>query len=208
MKDKIKVIIADDHPHEVLGFVELLGFSDEIEVIDKANTAQQAVLLVSSLKPDVVLLDMFWYGNETEGLEAIRQIRRSAPETRILAITAYDDMMEKARQAGADRSIHKDYLTSKDAMVKQIKATHETRRIPQIQQAPYEKLSKREMEALKWMCDGLSDKEIAGRLGIQPNTVKKFNASIYKKLGVAGRTEAVGTAIRQGLLQSDESQEP
>lgn len=207
MKDKISVIIADDHPHEVLGLVDLLGFSDEIEVLGQASTAQQAVLLTQSLKPDVILLDMFWYKNEQEGLAAIRQIRESAPETRILAMTVHDDVLEKAWQAGADRAIHKDYLVSKDAMVKHIRATFESRRLPLIHQSPFEKLSKREQEALKWMCDGLSDKEIAARLGIQPNTVKKFNTSIYKKLGVVGRTEAVGVAIRHGLVRSEGTNE-
>jgi DNA-binding NarL/FixJ family response regulator len=207
MKDKIKVIIADDNPHQVLGLVELLGYSDEIEVVGKANTAQQAVSLAQRLQPNVILLDMIWYKNEKEGLAAIRQIRESAPETRILAMTAYDDVIEKARQAGADRAIHKDYLFSKDAMVEHIKATDEARRLPVTQQSPLEKLSKREQEALEWMCDGLSDKEIAAKLVIQPNTVKKFNANIYRKLGVSGRSEAIGLAIRNGLVQPKGTQD-
>jgi NarL family two-component system response regulator LiaR len=201
MNEKIRVVIADDNLHQVLGLVELLGYSDEIEVVGKANTAQQAVSLVQNLKPNVILLDMIWYKNEQEGLAAIRQIRESAPDTRILAMTAYDDVIEKARQAGADRAIHKDYLYSMAAMVEHIKATDEARRLPVVAQSPLEKLSKREQEALEWMCDGLSDKEIAVQLVIQPNTVKKFNANIYRKLGVSGRGEAISLAIRNGLVK-------
>lgn len=201
MNEKIRVVIADDNLHQVLGLVELLGYSDEIEVVGKANTAQQAVSLAQNLKPNVILLDMIWYKNEQEGLAAIRQIRESAPDTRILAMTAYDDVIEKARQAGADRAIHKDYLYSKAAMVEHIKATDEARRLPVVAQSPLEKLSKREQEALEWMCDGLSDKEIAVQLVIQPNTVKKFNANIYRKLGVSGRGEAISLAIRNGLVK-------
>jgi len=201
MNEKIRVVIADDNPHQVLGLVELLGYSDEIEVVGKANTAQQAVSLAKNLAPNVILLDMIWYKDEQEGLAAIRQIRANAPDTRILAMTAYDEVIEKARQAGADRAIHKDYLYSKTAMVEHIKATDEARHLPVVAQAPLERLSKREQETLEWMCDGLSDKEIAVKLFIQPNTVKKFNVNIYRKLDVSGRAEAIAMAIRNGLVQ-------
>ncbi len=202
MSDKLRVIIADDHPYEVSGIADLLSFASEIEVIGKAQTAQQAVLQVIEKQPDVILLDMIWYKNKDEGLTAIRQIREGAPQTRILVMTAYDEMLEAAQKAGADRAIHKDYLNSKDALVAHIQAAYQARLLPNsaADKSVYGKLSKREREVLALMCEGLPDKLIAEGLGISTKTVKKYNVQIYNKLGVGGRTEAVSVALQKGLL--------
>jgi NarL family two-component system response regulator LiaR len=201
MSEAIKVLIADDNIHQVLGLAELLSYSDEVQVIEKATTAQQAVALAIKLKPDVIMLDMIWYKNDQEGLQAIRQIREGAPETRVLAMTAYDEVIEKAMQAGADRAIHKDYLSSKQAVVDHIKATYEARLLPAVGQSPFERLSKREQEALQWMCEGLPDKLIAQQMGIAPSTAKKFVKSIFMKLSVSNRAEAVSFALGNGLVK-------
>src|SRR5690242_1269796 len=194
MDEKITVIIADDNRFQVLGLVDLLDYSDQVEVVGQANTAQEAVSLTQNLQPDVIMLDMAWYKNQQEGLHAIRQIRERTPRTGILAMTAYDEILEKALQAGADRAIHKDYLSSKHAMEEHIKATHEARRLPIVVQSPFEKLTRREVEVLAKMCEGLTDKEIAVSLGVTPSTIKKFNGNIYKKLGAKGRSEAISIA--------------
>ena len=166
---------------------------------------QQAVLQVLDKKPDVILLDMIWYKNKDEGLTAIQQIRDGSPETRILVMSAYDEMLEPARLAGADRAIHKDYLISKDAIVSHIQAAFEARLLPDTKtnDTLFGKLSRRENQVLKLMCEGLPDKTIAERLYISTTTVKKYNVSIYNKLGVNGRTEAVSVAIQRGLVSKE-----
>ena len=150
MSDKLRIIIADDHPYEGSGIADPSNFASEIEVIRKAQTAQQAVLQVIEKQPDVILLDTTWYKNKDEGFTAIRQIRKGAPQTRIPVMTAYDEMLEAAQKAGADRAIHKDYLNSKDALVAHIQAAYQARLLPNsaADKSVYGKLSKREREVL------------------------------------------------------------
>lgn len=199
---KLRVIVADDHPYEVSGIIDLLGFANEIEVVGRAQTAQQAVFQVIEKKPDVVLIDMIWYKNKEEGLTAIRQIREGSPETRILAMTAYDEMLEPASKDGADRVIHKDYLNSKEALVEHIQAAYQARLLPvsNRDEALYTKLSKRERQVLVLMCEGMSDRMIGDQLSISHTTVKKYATQIFNKFGVNNRTEATALAIRKGLL--------
>jgi DNA-binding NarL/FixJ family response regulator len=170
-------------------------------VIGTANTAQKAVLQVLEKKPDVILLDIVWFNNKEEGLNAIRQIKEVAPETGILAMTAYDEMLEPAFLAGADRVIHKDYLNTKDALVEHIQASYENHLLPKINadRAGVDKLSPREQEVLELMCEGLANGEIAKALCLEETTVKKHAAHVYAKLNVKRRTEAVAYAIQHGL---------
>jgi DNA-binding NarL/FixJ family response regulator len=201
VNEPIRVIIADDHPHEVAGIADLLEFAEGIKVIGKAQTSQEAVKLTLDLKPDVILIDILWYKNSDAGLEAIQQIRSGAPQTRILAMTAYDDLIELARVAGAHLVIHKDYLNSKQALVNQIRAAYESRVFPKpVEQT--NKLSPRELEVLTLMVEGLTDKAIAEHLFLSKTTIKKYDQKIFGKLGVSNRTEAVSYALRKGLIRT------
>jgi len=206
MNDTIKIIIADDHPHEISGFADLLEFAEGITVIGKAKTAQQAVKQAIEKRPDVILLDMVWNRNQDEGVSAIGQIHKGASETRILVMTAYDEMIELAKRAGADKVIHKDYLNSKETLVEQIIAAYETRLLPKGQLISTNVLSSRELAVLELMCEGLSDNAIGSRLFISGKTVKKYATKIYRKLEVNNRTEATAFALRNRLVPHNRQQ--
>jgi DNA-binding NarL/FixJ family response regulator len=200
MDRSLKVIIADDHPYEVSGIIGLLDFTDEVEVVGSANSAQQAVRMVIDLQPDVVMLDMVWYKNKDEGVTAIQQIREGAPETRILVMTAYDEMLESAKIVGADLVIHKDFLGSKRALVDRIKDAYGSRLLPQSTNRYIESLTPREYEVLKLIAQGETDAGIALQLDIAETTVKKHVSNIIGKLGSKNRAQAAAVAYELGIL--------
>lgn len=196
----LTVVIADDHPHEVKGFTDLLEFAPGIKVVGQAYTAPQAVRQVIDKKPNVILLDLVWIKSKDEGITAIQQIRQAVPDTRILAMTNYDeDMIKLALEAGADKAISKNDLGGIEALTNQIQAAYEARDLPRVVTKPYEKPTDRELEVLAWMCEGLQDKEIAEKLVLSPKTVKRHAQNIYGKLGVRNRSEAVTFALKNRL---------
>jgi len=200
VKDKIRVLIADDHVHEREGFKQLLSLVDFIEVVGEAASAQEAVQKALDLGPDVVLLDLTWYKDRTAGISAIRQIKAEAPQIKILAATVYAELIEPARMEGADLAVDKDSLFDKPTLAARIRDAYESQAFPRPQPPLVEKLSKREIEVLKLIAQGETDLGIATKLGIKVPTVKKHVSSILGKLQAPNRAGAAAIAYERGIL--------
>jgi DNA-binding NarL/FixJ family response regulator len=205
----IRVLIVDDHPVVRLGLRTMLESEDNISVTGMAGSAKEALAEVQRMRPDVVLMDLRM--PEMEGAEAIVELRRIQPDIRILVLTNYeaDEDVFRALQAGAMGYLIKS--TPQEEIVKAVEMVHENKRCvpPNIAQRLLEtigreELSQRELEVLKLVASGLTNKEVAQRLFISDKTARNHVASCLVKLGVDDRTEAATTAIRRGLIRLSE----
>ncbi len=205
----ITVLIADDTLIAREGLKSILEGVRGIQVVGEASSAQEAVQLAQERKPDVVLMDLLWHGDETAGAEATRQITRSVPETKVLLVTVYPQLIAKAREAGATAALEKGF--SKDDLINLIRHVHRTQQFTvarfgddvanAIGLPPQESLTPREEQVLQLLVEGKAVREIALALGIAPSTVKNHVQSIYGKLQVSNRAEAVRKAMRAGIVR-------
>lgn len=207
----VRVLIADDHGVVRQGLRMYLALDSEIEVIGEACTGLQAIALAHELHPDVVLMDLLM--PEMDGITATARMRQEVPETEIIALTSVleDSSVVGAIRAGAIGYLLKD--TEADELVRAIKAAAQG----QVQLAPKaaarlmrevrtpdsaEELTEREIDVLRLLAQGQSNKEIALALSIGEKTVKTHVSSILSKLNVASRTQAALHAVRIGLVDS------
>ena len=204
----IKIVIADDHVHEREGFKQLLSLLDFVEVIGEAASAQSAVQTALELRPDVVMMDLTWYKDRTAGAIAIQQIKEQAPEIKILAVTVYQELIEEARQAGADLAVDKDSLSHKSTLGARIRDTYASKPVARTQRPPIEQLSEREHEVLKLVALGQTDAGIAVYLHLSTSTVKKHVSSILAKLSANNRSAAIAIAYECGILRGTQSDLP
>ena len=216
MENKTKrVVVADDHSlflDGITSFLEAVGY----EIVEQASNGRLALEAVRRFQPDLVLLDITM--PEMNGLEALKAIKSEYPDIRVVMLTVSDDdeNLFEAIQSGADGYLLKD-LNSKEfiemieglergeAAINRRMAARLMSGYQQLATQKTEKpnqLTERELELVMWMVEGLSNKGIAQKLFISENTVKYHIRNILQKMGVQNRTEAVATAIRQGLTQN------
>lgn len=211
----IKILIADDHPVVRDGLSAILETQIDFEVVGEAGNGREAVELVRSLQPDVVLLDLDM--PILDGLEALRLIRAERPETRVIVFTVFDsdERIITAVQAGANgyllkgdaprQEIFKAVRTvySGGALLQPLVAGKLLRHMQtgQPSVSNEEPLTEREQEVLELLGRGLANKEIATRLVISERTVKFHVSAILAKLGATNRTEAVTLAAQKGLIK-------
>lgn len=202
----IKVLIVDDHPVVRLGLRTMLESEHNISVTGLAASAKEAMAEVQRLQPDVVLTDLRM--PEVEGVEAIVELRRIHANLRILVLTNHqeDEYIFRAFQAGAMGYLLKS--TPQEEIVQAVEMVHQNKRYvpPNIAERllktiTREELSQRELEVLKLVASGLTNKEIAQRLFISAKTARNHVASCLVKLGVNDRTDAATTAVRRGLIR-------
>jgi len=197
---KIRILVADDTAIAREGMRRVVQRAPDMDVVGEAETPQRAVEQSKQLQPDLVLLDLKWFGDDNAGASAIPQIIRVAPHSKVIAITAYDHLIEGARQAGAAAAITKDITTQQLHQI--IRDVYTSPPIPAPTPAPIEEpLTKREKEVLELLADGLTDRQIAGQLCIAESTAKNHVRSILGKLDVSNRTQAAIEAIERGLLK-------
>lgn len=215
MAEKIRVILADDHALVRQGIRQFLEEADDITVLAEAADGEEAVQLVEQHQPDVAVLDIQMPG--MSGIEATRQIRARFPQVRVLILTAYDEdpYVFALLKAGANGYL----LKSADAqeLVRAVRATYRgeavlspdvaAKVVRQLQtKSPakaaeqVEPLSSREVEVLRLVARGLTNRAIGRELEISDRTVQGHLANIYGKLGVASRTEAVTEALKRGWI--------
>ena len=210
----LRILIADDHPLVRSGLRALLMAAEDLEVVGEAATGEEAVTLASSLSPDVIVMDLRMPG--INGIEATRHIVQANPRIRILVVTLFedDDSVFAALRAGARGYILKD--ANEIEVVRAIRAvsggdaifsaTIAQRLIdffatPRPMQAllPFPDLTEREREILMLITQGRSNAEIAQSLVISMKTVRNYISSIFSKLQVADRSQAIIRAREAGL---------
>jgi two-component system, NarL family, response regulator len=204
---RLRVLIAEDQAIVRDGLAALVGYQGDMEVAGCAADGAEAVRLYQELRPDVTLMDLRM--PRLGGVEAIEAIRGIDPEAHVLVLTTYDGDEEIycALQAGACAYLLKDAETQE--LLGAIRTVAEGgRHIPStIAQRLADRamsgpsLTEREVEVLRFVAAGLTNKEIASQLFIAEGTVKTHLNSIHEKLGVRDRTEAVMVAVRRGILQ-------
>lgn len=196
-KGKITVVLADDTLIAREGWKRVLETSEEIKVIGEAITASQATKIAVELKPQVILMDLKWFGDDTAGWTAIREIKMTSPEVKVIAVTAFENLIKEARLAGADSAMLKTFTRQEllDEIIEQASRPETT--IAPVFTTSRENLTKRELEVLKLIVDGHRDKEIAVALEITQTTAKNHVKSILEKLGAKNRKQAVLIAKRK-----------
>jgi two-component system NarL family response regulator len=205
-KECIRILIADDHSVVREGLVSLVKRKVDMTVVAEASNGREAVDRWKEHRPDVALLDLRM--PELDGVGAIKEIREVDPNAHILVLTTFDgdEDIYRAIKAGAKGYLLKD--TAREALMDSIRKVHsgETCIPPSLaaklaERVSGEALSAREIEVLQRIAAGKSNKEIGAELFISEGTVKTHVKSIFSKLDVVSRTEAVATATRRGLIQ-------
>ena len=199
----IRVLVADDHPVVQQGLVTMLELEDDIEVVGRAGDGAEAVTQAREQHPDVILLDVQM--PNVDGIEALRQIRSSEPDARVIVLTTYrnEDYVLPSLQAGASGYMLKDATREELAGAIRLVAAGESLLDPdwvrtKASDAPA--LTARERDVLRLMADGRSNAEIAQKLFVSENTVKTHVSNILVKLSSRDRAAAVLTAWRRHLL--------
>ncbi len=189
---KIRVMLADDHGILREGVRAILQRDEELDVVAEAGESREVVDLVTTVKPDVLVLDLVMPG--LEGLEVFRLVRERAPETKILVFSGYmsDELIVQCLQAGAKGYLAKTAKTSD--LVSAIKVVNsggvwaEQRMMAKaLEKNPT--VTKRELDIIRLVSEGLRNKEIADKLGISEKTVKAHMHSVFKKLHVEHRLQ-------------------
>ncbi len=209
----IRIVVADDHPLYRDGLRALAARSPRLELVGEAATGREAVEVVRSTAPDVVLMDLRM--PEMSGIEATREILRDLPDTRVLILTMSEDdeSLFGAMRAGARGYLPKD--ADSDDLLRAIEAAAVGDVIfgesiatrlqaffaapRQRATEPFPELTAREDEVLELIAQGRSNAEIAARLGISDKTVRNHVASVFNKLRVADRSQAIVRAREAGL---------
>jgi two-component system nitrate/nitrite response regulator NarL len=213
VSESIRVLVADDHPMFRAGVVSSLGEVPGVTIIAEASDAPSALRLARELLPDVALLDITMPGS---GLTAARDITAACPATRVVMLTVSEDedSLLAAMKAGASGYVLKGASAAELAEVLQSVNAGEVyvapglawgllREMSKPRTTPLDELTAREREVLELVAEGLSNQEIADRLGLAEKTIKHHMTNILGKLQVRSRVEAALIAYREGIASGD-----
>jgi len=211
----IRILIVDDHEIVRKGLCAVLGEDESFEVVGQAGSGNLAVTLAMQLQPDIVLLDIVL--GSYNGLDIAQQLQRACPETRIVILTGHkvEDHLFRAMRIGVHGYLQKAMPASE--LLNALHAVHrgervigesrdatlvlgEFERLTKEQERVRSGLSDLEIELLRLVAKGCSNKEIAARQFWSEVTVKRKMQDIYRKLQVTDRAQAVADAVRMGLI--------
>ena len=215
--EQIRVLVADDHPVFRRGMRAILGAEPEIELVGEATDGEEAVARALELRPDVILMDLNM--PNLNGIEATRRILEAKPDTAILMLTMFEDNKSilAAMRAGAHGYVLKGGDGAETLRAIYAVASGEaifsptiTRRLTKYFAAPggdsetaavqaFPNLTEREHEILTLIAEGYTNGAIASRLYLSPKTVRNYVSSIFTKLGVSDRSQAIVQAREAGL---------
>ena len=217
---KIRIAIADDHTVVRQGTRSLLEREEDLEVVGEAGDGEEAVRVIERTKPDVAIVDIAM--PKLNGVEVTRRIKPTCPSTAVLVLTAYDDdeYVFALLEAGAAGYLLKDAdshevveavraVCAGESVLHPAIARKVISRFRPANKDTSEKqtteLSEREMQILKLAARGMSNRDIAGQLFISTRTVQGHLSSIFNKLGVGSRTEAVFQAAKKGWVSFEDT---
>ncbi len=212
--DEIRILVADDHPIVREGLRTLLSSQKGLKLVGEAIDGIEAVNMAQSLKPDIILMDLVM--PRKDGIQAIREIKKTTPGARILILTSFaeDDRVLSAFKAGAIGYVLKDSLPQELLKAIQnvyrgepslsspvaIKLLHELSGETEDEDVIEEELTERETEVLKLIAQGLSNQEIAEQLSLSEWTIRSRVSTILEKLQLTNRTQAALYAIKKGII--------
>jgi two-component system NarL family response regulator len=203
---RIRIVVADDHPIVREGVVASLKLQRHLKVIGEANDGAEVLEVIKQKRPDIALLDLRM--PRMDGLEVLLALKELKLQTRAIVMTAFENEedIQRSMKAGARAYLLKD--CAHQILVDAIRRVHggEVYLPPQVAQKLVDRMQKpqlspRELEVLRAVAAGKSNKEIGVQLFISEGTVKTHVESLLDKLGAATRTSAVKAAVRRGLVQ-------
>ncbi len=209
MTDAIRVVLAEDHAFVRESTAELLERAGGLRVVGQAADGVEAVQLVETLRPDVLLIDLAMPA--LDGIEATRRSVRVSPGTAVLALTAHEEepYVRAMLDAGARGYLSKTARAQELVAAVRAVAAGETVLSPRVAarvlsgSGSAANLTPRELEMLRGAARGLGNKQIAAELGVSARTVQTHLTRVFAKLGVSSRTEAVLYAIKMGWVRAD-----
>ena len=218
MTEPITVILVDDHEVVRKGVRAFLDTLPDFRVVGEASSGEEALVMVSDLIPDVVLMDLIMPG--MDGVETTRQIKKISPRTQVVVLTSYheDAHIFPALKAGAISYILKDMKMEKLVDVLRRAVQGEVTLHPRVairvlqnirgdnpdSEPLFTELTERELDVLKLIASGLTNSQIAEKLVISENTVKGHVSNILSKLHVADRTQVAVYAWQRGIVHRDQ----
>jgi NarL family two-component system response regulator LiaR len=214
--EAVTVFLVDDHPVVRQGLRTFLATLDDIDIVGEAEDAEGALEAIEETLPDVVLMDLVLPG--MDGIEATRRVREVSPSTKVIVLTSFadDEKVFPAIKAGAAGYLLKD--VEPNELADGIRAVHRGEALvhpsvaaklmqevaSQSPRVPGGNLTERELEVLRLIARGMSNREIAKELTVSEKTVKTHVSNILAKLHLADRTQAALYAVRRGLADSGE----
>jgi DNA-binding NarL/FixJ family response regulator len=204
--DTIRVTIADDHPIVCRGLSAIIQAEAGMQVVGESSNGEQLVRMFAELQPDVALIDLRM--PVMSGVEAVRAIRKDFPHAGIIILTTYkgDEDIYRGLNAGAQGYLLKGMANHE--LIEAIRNVHAgLRYVPQpvldslAARPPNSDLSTREMQVLKLIVKGMTNKQIGQELGISQSTVKWHINIVLARLNVRDRTAAAVTALRRGIVE-------
>ncbi len=220
MAEKIRILLADDHAVLRQGMAQVLESEPDMTVIAQAENGLEAVTLARKHEPNIVLLDINM--PELDGVMAAKRITADLPETRIIILTMYrrDDYVFEAIKVGASgyllkeaeldellaaiRTVAEGGAVIDPAIAMRVLAELRQPKKPEKPAKPI--LNERDIEILKLLVEGMSNKEIADRLSISEKTVRNRLSLIFRKLHLENRTQAALYALKEGLVEPEENE--
>lgn len=204
--NKIRILIADDHKIVRMGLKALISSENDMDVVGEADDGAVAVSEAVRLAPDVVVMDLMM--PVMDGEAAIAELRKKCPSAKTIVLTSFNssDRIVKALECGAIGAVLK--TSDDDTLLKAIRAVHQGEKFvsPEIKRLmsidpPVQKLTPRQQEVLESLTQGLSNKDIACKLGISNARVEELITTLLPKIDAANRTEAVAIALRKQLVK-------
>lgn len=220
MTEKVRVVVADDHPMVLRGTCEMIAEAPDLKVVASSKDGEAALEAVREHRPDVAVLDVNM--PRRDGVSVVRELRLADPRIGLVMLSAADDegAILQALQAGANGYLLK--TATEEELHQAIRLAAAGKQVllqPQVAKAArggarrpaepalLEPLSERELEVLQTLAKDLANKEIARRMGISDRTVQQHLANVFGKLGVQSRTGAVLKALRLGYLNLEDTRE-
>jgi two-component system, NarL family, response regulator NreC len=220
---KIRLLIVDDHPVVQAGLKTLLGIHSDMEVVGEAVDGEMAIKRALELEPDVVVMDIAMAG--MNGVEATRKIKELLPETKVLVLTMHDNeeylrmmldvgatgyVLKKAANtelAVAIRAVHRGEIFVYPSFTRVLLGDRlqDNESVSHSDQDTGERLSEREMQVLRLIAEGYTNRQIAEKLFLSVRTIETYRARLMEKLQVKSRVGLVRYAIRNQLLDSAEN---